>query len=903
MLIVLATIVGLAASPPVAAAGPDTRWTLTPKAEAWELRWRGTRQLPVGGERLTVRQKDRVLGYAREDGSDAVLRLSAPPASLDALELWRGGRRMDLAGEARLRRSYRLQVAPTPANPWSGQLDPGLPGPYRTQRFTYQLAPLVFADYQVPIEVLGEVTVGLGAPKGAPLVLILHGRHVTCYQGGPTGLALLEWPCPPGWQPIRSYAGYHAIADLLASQGNVVVSISANSINSQDGSGTDDAGAGARSALIRHHLRLWADWSRRGGDPRGGRLRNAVDMRRVILVGHSRGGEGVARAAIDSRAADPWRIIGLVPIGPTAFGAQVPVDTPSLVILPYCDGDVSDLQGQIYVDGGRDLLSNDRALRSALLVRGANHNFFNAEWTPGLTQAPAQDDWDFTSSGDSDLACGSLGPNRLAPRAQQRVGATYTAALVRFALANQNPGPIGLSFGALMRQYLEGDVGAPPSADRALVQASALGADRRLLYRPRKQDVPATTGGLSAAWCAGAGLSDARRPTCWQTAVQAFGGTPHWIAANALDALQLRWTVSGSVRLDLAAPANLRSASRLDMRIALGGETPDIAARFQLIDADGRVETLRNALRPAFPQAGDPYFSKVLARTVSGDLDQITRVDLSRIVAIRLLVNGRGAGAEAFVLDLAARGRSLPAFEPRFVPVAHVGTVTVNEGAPGLKFATVPIRIDQPIRQPVSYWLQTPVPNDFAGKFSTVTFRPGGPTRLNVTVPYQSDDLPYGDRLEPLRLYAKRGGLVGNYQGGALIREDDQGPLRLSQTTLSGTEGTSLMVSVSVAQPMSVDYTAQLTFGASAGPLAALDSDDVTPEFFVRWAQYDPPPLPLALSAAGLYFRLQIPAGATTGTVEIPLKADGVSEGTEAFSLKVYDYGNLAGIIDGTVTD
>ena len=114
-----------------------------------------------------------------------------------------------------------------------------------------------------------------------------------------------------------------------------------------------------------------------------------------------------------------------------------------------------------------------------------------------------------------------------------------------------------------------------------------------------------------------------------------------------------------------------------------------------------------------------------------------------------------------------------------------------------------------------------------------------------------------------------------------------------------------LMVSVSVAQPMSVDYTAQLTFGASAGPLAALDSDDVTPEFFVRWAQYDPPPLPLALSAAGLYFRLQIPAGATTGTVEIPLKADGVSEGTEAFSLNVYDYdyGSLVGRIYGTVTD
>jgi triacylglycerol esterase/lipase EstA (alpha/beta hydrolase family) len=122
------------------------------------------------------------------------------------------------------------------------------------------------------------------------------------------------------------------VADLLASQGYLVISISANSINAQDGD-KPDAGVGARSRLIRHHLSLWSTWNRVGGDPWNNTFVGKVDMKKVVLVGHSRGGEGVHRAAIDATPTDPYKIVGLVSYGPTAFGEQVTPDVHSATIL------------------------------------------------------------------------------------------------------------------------------------------------------------------------------------------------------------------------------------------------------------------------------------------------------------------------------------------------------------------------------------------------------------------------------------------------------------------------------------------------------------------------------------------------------------------------------------------
>ena len=85
-----------------------------------------------------------------------------------------------------------------------------------------------------------------------------------------------------------------------------------------------------------------------------------MNLRRVMTVGHSRGGEGVVRAAIRAGAGDRFKIKGQVLVAPTDFGRQVAVGVPTTVLLPFCDGDVSDLQGQQYVDQGARIAAGDR---------------------------------------------------------------------------------------------------------------------------------------------------------------------------------------------------------------------------------------------------------------------------------------------------------------------------------------------------------------------------------------------------------------------------------------------------------------------------------------------------------------------------------------------------------------
>ena len=101
----------------------------------------------------------------------------------------------------------------------------------------------------------------------------------------------------------------------------------------------------------------------------------------LVLVGHSRGGEGVNAVSMRAPLTADYRIAGQVLLAPVDFGNSTAPYVPTVSVLPSCDGDVSDLQGQRYVDVGRDMASDDTALKSAVMIYGANHNYFNTEWT------------------------------------------------------------------------------------------------------------------------------------------------------------------------------------------------------------------------------------------------------------------------------------------------------------------------------------------------------------------------------------------------------------------------------------------------------------------------------------------------------------------------------------------
>src|SRR3712207_5228239 len=106
------------------------------------------------------------------------------------------------------------------------------------------------------------------------------------------------------------------------------------------------------------------------------------------------GGEGVVRAALqNTQRAKPYRIRGLFLIAPTDVGRLTAPGVSTAVLLPYCDGDVADLQGQHLLDDNSFAVPNDRSFKSGLLMLGANHNYFNTEWSPGSV-SEGSDDWE-----------------------------------------------------------------------------------------------------------------------------------------------------------------------------------------------------------------------------------------------------------------------------------------------------------------------------------------------------------------------------------------------------------------------------------------------------------------------------------------------------------------------------
>ena len=102
----------------------------------------------------------------------------------------------------------------------------------------------------------------------------------------------------------------------------------------------------ARGELLQHHLDLWNDWNTVGGDPFGTMFVGKLDMDHIGTLGHSRGGEGVIFHALYNRSlGSPYGIDAVLTLAPVDFNRQTLTGIPLLNVAPYCDGDVSDLQG------------------------------------------------------------------------------------------------------------------------------------------------------------------------------------------------------------------------------------------------------------------------------------------------------------------------------------------------------------------------------------------------------------------------------------------------------------------------------------------------------------------------------------------------------------------------------
>ena len=365
-------------------------------------------------------------------------------------------------------------------------------GPFEVARAEYHFGNRVYLPPGLRGKV--EVTADVHYPKGLnggpfPLVLFLHGNHVTCSMGTRVDY---RWPCRPGWTPIPNYRGYDYIARRLAGFGYVVVSVSANGVNVL-GNFVDDTGMRQRGLLLEHHVDLWRRWNNVGGAPFGTRFVGKIDLGRIGVMGHSRGGEGaVYHVIVDRARRHPYGIDAVLALAPVDFTRRTVNRVPLAVMLPYCDGDVSDLQGVHFFDDARYRVPGDPTPKHTVTVFGANHDFFNTVWTPGGGYPGGYD--------DGTRRC----PGRLSSGEERHVGSAYVVDFFRRYVGGElslDPvwtgveAPAGAAPARTLVSYL-----APDTADRRrdldrFTGPNGLGRDRL------GGDV--TSHGLSVyGWCA-----------------------------------------------------------------------------------------------------------------------------------------------------------------------------------------------------------------------------------------------------------------------------------------------------------------------------------------------------------------------------------------------------------------
>ncbi|ATU93933.1 hypothetical protein B5P45_21190 [Phyllobacterium zundukense] len=84
----------------------------------------------------------------------------------------------------------------------------------------------------------------------------------------------------------------------------------------------------------------------------------------------------------NGKDAETYAFKGAFMLAPTDFAGNSGLDqVPLANLLPSCDGDVDNLQGARAYDHNRFGPAGDTAPRYQILVRGANHNYYNTIWT------------------------------------------------------------------------------------------------------------------------------------------------------------------------------------------------------------------------------------------------------------------------------------------------------------------------------------------------------------------------------------------------------------------------------------------------------------------------------------------------------------------------------------------
>lgn len=799
-------------SAPAAAAAPDDGvlasgdgWSVTTAPGGYLVTYELDEPLPIVSDAPTLLVDGVEIGLAAEsDDGESLSVVTSDPTVAEAGAVEKGW----ASGDAKADES-----APAPFTVEDDALEgvqdlaleADIAEPSERGGFGVTEAEYDFGDQAVALEAIGgirgEMTGKMyltDAAGARPTVILLHGRHGSCSRID--GLENpLRWPCIDEQVNIRSYQGYEETGRVLASHGYNVVSIAANAVNSNDNQLALDYGAQARGRLILDTLSMLDDASNgeevsfddiswpdedgevttvtrtldealvyattRDDEPAAdagvtaASLEGRFDLDQVGIMGHSRGGEGATSAVtLNQGSDDPFGIVSVLPLAPVDFGRMTVPDVPMGVFLPYCDGDVSNQQGQHMFDDSRHAFGDD-ALRSAVWMMGANHNFFNTIWTPGLYPHSASDDW---SVRDETSSCSTQDETRLTAEEQYQLGVTYMTGFFRFTMGGEE------QFQPLFDGSVKPTTEATSFADVRVMASQPTEATTLVADFAEPSTLVRTAGDATAQVCASSDTGSsipATTPYCTTSDIGS-GRVPHWSAMRfggsvpATPVTRVTWTGSeedpdapSTGELRVSVPADQRDVSdraQLSVKVAPDRTVPS-GTDFTLTVIDGagnEFSALASEVAPLavnrMPGGTHATLNKFVLQQLTIPTAEMTDIDLGDVREVRFSaevgVDGTSEGG-LYLSDLA--------FETPSAGSAVVGTrTTVNtastivEEGDGPSTAGIAVYLDAPSEQEVVGYVNS-VGGDgaVAAGMQKVRFAPGETCRV-VDFPVNGDSEP-----------------------------------------------------------------------------------------------------------------------------------------------------------------
>ena len=250
----------------------------------------------------------------------------------------------------------------------------------------------------VTFQIRGSAWMPVGKPGKSPVIVLVHGNHGSCDTAGTAPLCVVY---------KRNDEGYAYMAKNLATWGYTVFSLDQDQLMMRQ----DNIGKGmhARRTLIMALLDALYKATESGlpteaenpDSNLGKTLVGKLDMTRIGLMGHSRGGDAVTSFVEWNRMRPTGRrypLRAVISLAPVNYERSATYGVPLMVILPWCDGDVSNLQGARIYERSQHV-NGDNSYPTILSSQlGGNHNWYNTVWKA-----------DGDDSGLRDPACGPPG--------------------------------------------------------------------------------------------------------------------------------------------------------------------------------------------------------------------------------------------------------------------------------------------------------------------------------------------------------------------------------------------------------------------------------------------------------------------------------------------------------------